>query len=149
MKFQTSDLGHFNNNTRILLNSKCKCANVKEQGEVQLDNRINNVDSNLFNWIWRSKKLKLYMIYRSTSEAFDWPHNEGSSRKNDNLNQCWEWIGEMKDQDFIEVMMPTSISISNPSLNSRERLRKIVKSTARSSTQDWLALVIKSFLTPK
>ena len=50
----------------------------------------------------------------------------------------------MKDQDFIEVMMPTSISISNPSLNSRERLRKIVKSTARSSTQDWLALVIKS-----
>ena len=142
MKFQTSGLCHFNNNTKILLNSKCKTSNcvhcrrflsytnVKEQGEVQLGNRINNIDSNLFNWIWRRKKLKLCKIYRSTSEAqwFDWLHNSGSSRKNDKMNQCREWIGEMKNQEFKEVMMPSSISVSNPSLNSRERLRKIVKS---------------------
>ena len=126
MKFQTSDLGHFNNNTRILLNSKCKCANVKEQGEVQLDNRINNVDSNLFNWIWRSKKLKLNMIYRSTSEAFDWPHNKGSSRKNDNLKQCWQWIGEMKDQEFIEVMMPTSISKQQRKTAKNSQIQRLV-----------------------
>ena len=45
------------------------------------------------------------------------------------MNQGREWIGEiLKDQEFKEVMMPSSISISNPSLNSRERLRKIVKS---------------------
>ena len=54
------------------------------------------------------------MIYRSTSEAFDRPHNSGSSKKKD-MNQCREWIGEvMKDEEFKDVMMPTSISISNP-----------------------------------